>query len=208
MTTVKITKRERYESIKALVEAVGAVEGIDTEGIVAFCDKEIAALATRAEKAKERAAEKRAEGDELQAAVLAALTDEPATRQDVFERIEGEDVTNAKVQYRLNALVKVSGGSMQTHSKFGDGRKEPLCARLALMGAPVSLLQTVMNSATLDGVIPLVRKAGYDAVWTDLCRAAAAYAAARVRGALRVDALMLDGQGGILGQWRDGGETS
>lgn len=105
-------------------------------------------------------------------------------------------------------LVKVSGGSMQTHSKFGDGRKEPLCARLALMGAPVSLLQTVMNSATLDGVIPLVRKAGYDAVWTDLCRAAAAYAAARVRGALRVDALMLDGQGGILGQWRDGGETS
>jgi hypothetical protein len=106
MTTVKITKRERYESIKALVEAVGAVEGIDTEGIVAFCDKEIAALATRAEKAKERAAEKRAEGDELQAAVLAALTDELASRQEVTDRIEGEDVTVAKVGYRLTALVK------------------------------------------------------------------------------------------------------
>ena len=94
MTTVKITKRERYESIKALVEAVGPVEGIDTEGIVAFCDKEIAALATRAEKAKEKAAEKRAEGDELQAAVLAALTDEPATRQecgsDTLQLVENE----------------------------------------------------------------------------------------------------------------------
>ena len=106
MTTVKVTKRERYESIKALVEAVGAVEGIDTDGIVAFCDKEIATLDTRAEKAKERAAEKRAEGDELQAAVLAALTDEPASRQEITDRIEGEDVTLAKVGYRLTALVK------------------------------------------------------------------------------------------------------
>ena len=104
-------------------------------------------------------------------------------------------------------LVKVSGGSMQTHSAFGDGRKEPLCARLALLGAPVRLLQTVMNSATLDGVIPMIREAGYEAVWTDLCRAAAAYASARVRGAMRVDTLMLDGQGGVLGQWQDGGEA-
>ena len=106
MTTVKVTKRERYESIKALVEAVGAVEGIDTDGIVAFCDKEIATLDTRAEKAKERAAEKRAEGDELQAAVLAALTDKLASRQEITDRIEGEDVTLAKVGYRLTALVK------------------------------------------------------------------------------------------------------
>ena len=106
MTTIKVTKRERYESIKALVEAVGAVEGIDTDGIVAFCDKEIATLDTRAEKAKERAAEKRAEGDELQAAVLAALTDELASRQEITDRIEGEDVTLAKVGYRLTALVK------------------------------------------------------------------------------------------------------
>ena len=104
-------------------------------------------------------------------------------------------------------LVKVSGGSMQTHSKYGDGRKEPLCVRLAFLGAPVSLLKTVMNSATLDGVIPIIREAGYEAVWTDLCCAAAAYASARVRGTLRVDTLMLDGQGGILGQWQDGGEA-
>lgn len=103
-------------------------------------------------------------------------------------------------------LAKVSGGSMQTHSKYGDGRKEPLCAWLAILGAPVSLLQAVMNSPTLDGVIPVIREAGYEAVWSALCRAASAYAEARVHGALRVDALMLDGQGGVLGQWQDGGK--
>lgn len=104
MTTVKITKKDYYNAIIAL--ARGEEVAVDVDSIVAFCEKEINALATRAEKAKERAAEKRAEGDELQAAVLAALTDEPATRQDVAARIEGEDVTVAKVGYRLTQLVK------------------------------------------------------------------------------------------------------
>lgn len=129
MTTVKVTKRERYESIKALVEAVGAVEGIDTDGIVAFCDKEIATLDTRAEKAKERAAEKRAEGDELQAAVLAALTDELASRQEVTDRIEGEDVTLAKVGYRLTALVKQGLAVKEEIAVTGeDGKSKKVAA--------------------------------------------------------------------------------
>lgn len=105
MTTVKVTKKERFEAIKALCEVAGDIDGIDVEGIIEFCDKEIEALANRAVKAKERAAAKRAEGDELQAVVLAALTDEPATREEVTERIEGDDVSVAKVGYRLTALV-------------------------------------------------------------------------------------------------------
>lgn len=129
MTTVKVTKRERYESIKALVETVGAVEGIDTDGIVAFCDKEIATLDTRAEKAKERAAEKRAEGDELQAAVLAALTDELASRQEITDRIEGEDVTLAKVGYRLTALVKQGLAVKEEIAVTGeDGKSKKVAA--------------------------------------------------------------------------------
>ena len=104
--TTKITKRERYESIKALCTAVGNIEGFDLDGIVEFCDKEMATLAARAEKAKERAAEKRAQGDELQSAVLAALTDEFATRDEMTSRVEGDEVTVAKVGYRLTQLVK------------------------------------------------------------------------------------------------------
>ena len=50
-------------------------------------------------------------------------------------------------------LVKVSGGSMQTHSQYGDGRRETLIAHLALMGAPVELLEFVRQSVTLDGCI-------------------------------------------------------
>lgn len=100
-------------------------------------------------------------------------------------------------------LVKVAGGSMQTHSRYGDGRRETLCAHLALLGAPPGLLRTVMESATLDGLIDPVREAGFGGVWNGLCRAAARYAAARVRGEVRVEALILDGQGRILGEAYD-----
>ena len=106
-STSKITKRERYQSIMDLCDIVtGDVGDIDLEGIVEFCQKEIDALDNRAIKAKERAAAKRAEGDELQAAVLAALTDDFATRQEITDRVEGEGVTLSKVGYRLTQLVK------------------------------------------------------------------------------------------------------
>lgn len=121
MTTVKITKKDYYNAIIAL--ARGEEVAVDVDSIVAFCEKEINALATRAEKAKERAAEKRAEGDELQAAVLAALTDEPATRQDVAARIEGEDVTVAKVGYRLTQLVKAGHAVKEDLTVVGEDGK-------------------------------------------------------------------------------------
>lgn len=105
-STSKITKRERYESIMALCDTLGTMDGFDLDGIMEFCQKEIDTLGARAEKAKERAAAKRAEGDELQAAVLAALTDEFATRDEITARIEGDEVTLGKVGYRLTQLVK------------------------------------------------------------------------------------------------------
>lgn len=100
-------------------------------------------------------------------------------------------------------LVKVSGGSMQTHSRYGDGRREALCAHLALLDAPIDLLRTVMDSVTLDGLIPVIREAGYESVWNNLCRSASRYASARTGNALRVDTMMLDGQGHRIGGYTD-----
>lgn len=104
MNTPKITKKDYYNAIIAMAQ--GKNFTLDADKIVTFCEKEINTLTVRAEKAKARAAEKRAEGDELQAAVLAVLTDEPATRQEVTDRLDGDDITLAKVGYRLTALTK------------------------------------------------------------------------------------------------------
>lgn len=94
----KITKKEKYGII---AEAMA-----DNAMIVEFCEAEIAALEKKAEKAKERAAKKKAEGDELKEVVKSVLTSEFQTIADIAEQIEGEDITVGKISYRLNALVK------------------------------------------------------------------------------------------------------
>lgn len=101
----KITKREMYE---AIIEVMNGGElKYDAADVIAFCENEIALLDKKAAKAKETAAKKRAEGDELTDAVRAALsadTFEPIA--EIAARIKGEDVTVAKVTYRLTQLVK------------------------------------------------------------------------------------------------------
>ena len=109
----KITKREMFEALVNYavsgVMAFAAEEGdvvVSTEALEAFAKNEIALLDAKAAKAKERAAVKRAEGDALTDAVREALTEEAATIADIAARIEGEDVTVGKVQFRLNQLAK------------------------------------------------------------------------------------------------------
>ena len=110
----KMTKRNVYEALinyaNSGVMAYAGDEGdviVSTEALAAFAENEIALLDKKAAKAKERAAQKRAEGDELTDAVRAAMsTEEFETIADIAARIEGEDVTVAKVQYRLTQLVK------------------------------------------------------------------------------------------------------
>ena len=63
-------------------------------------------LATKADKAKERAAAKKVEGDELREVVRQVLTEEPQTIDDIVLSIEGDDITKAKVTSRLTQLVK------------------------------------------------------------------------------------------------------
>ena len=101
----KITKREMYEAIISLA-ATGEMK-YDKDEYIDFCQNEIALLDKKAAKAKETAAKKKAEGDELTDAVRAALSNEQLESiADIAARIEGEDVTVSKVTYRLTQLVK------------------------------------------------------------------------------------------------------
>ena len=108
----KITKREMFEAIKGLAES-GALhmqdfnEAISDTAVAEFCENEITLLDKKTIKAKESAAKKRAEGDDLTDAVRSALaTDEFEPIAEIAARIEGPDVTVSKVTYRLTQLVK------------------------------------------------------------------------------------------------------
>ena len=124
----KMTKRNVYEAlINYATTGVMSYDGneVTAEALAAFAENEIALLDKKAVKAKERAATKRAEGDELTAAVRAAMsTEEFEPIADIAARIEGEDVTVAKVQYRLTQLVKTGEAEKeQITVPGGEGQK-------------------------------------------------------------------------------------
>ena len=132
----KITKREMFEAIKT-----GCTTGewtVSDVEVAEFCDNEIALLDKKAIKAKERAAEKRAAGDELTDAVRAALTDEFTVIADIAAKVAetyGEDATVAKVTYRLGQLVK-NGEAENTDVKVagGEGQKTRTIKAYKLIG--------------------------------------------------------------------------
>ena len=80
---------------------------LTTEDVVAFCDKEIAAIDKKAEKAREKAAQKRAEGDALTAAIKAVLSSDTFELiSDITAKVDFPEVTASKVSVRLSQLFK------------------------------------------------------------------------------------------------------
>ena len=128
----KITKREMFEIIKDIV--AGEDVEVDAQVVADFCDKEIAALDTKAAKARERAAAKKAEGDALKELVAGALTDELQTIADITVDVVEQDAeaTAGKVGYRLRAL-EAEGVAVKEKVKIkGEtGTREVVAYRLA-----------------------------------------------------------------------------
>lgn len=135
----KMTKRNVYEAlINYATTGVMSYDGneVTAEALAAFAENEIALLDKKAVKAKERAAQKRAEGDELTDVVRAAMsteTFEPIA--EIAARIEGEDVTVSKITYRLGQLVK-NGEAEKTQIEIagGEGQKKRKVVAYKLIG--------------------------------------------------------------------------
>lgn len=115
----KATKKENYEMLLEIVE--NSNSEIKAE-LVEFITKQINSIDAKAAKAKEKAAEKRAEGDELRAAVKSVLTEELQTAETILSQIEGEELTKAKIVARLTQLVK-NGEASKEEVKTEEGKK-------------------------------------------------------------------------------------
>lgn len=104
MNEKKMTKKDYFNAIKEIIE------GTDSEikgELIYFIESQIASIDNKAEKAKERAAAKKAEGDALREAVKSVLTSELQTADDILSQLDGEELTVAKVRARLTQLVNL-----------------------------------------------------------------------------------------------------
>lgn len=123
MADVKITKAMVLAAIKAQAEVMTFDGEVTSEDVIAYCDATLAQLEAKAEKAKERSAAKKAEGDELRARVLACVTEVPQTGDQITAALGDAEVSKPKVTARLTQLVN-SGEVLKDQAKFEDGSKK------------------------------------------------------------------------------------
>lgn len=103
MENVKLTKKDYYGMIREIV-VESDIENKDE--LVAFVDKQVEAIDSRAAKAKERAASKKVEGDALRNQIEGLLTNEYQTAEDILAQAQGADLTKGKITARLTQLIK------------------------------------------------------------------------------------------------------
>lgn len=119
MENKKLTKKDYYGMLKDIV----STSDVDNkEELETFIDRQIEIIDNKAEKAKERAAEKKAEGDELRAAIKSILTEDYQSADDILAQLEGEDLSKAKIIARLTQLVN-NGDAEKAQAKAEDGKK-------------------------------------------------------------------------------------
>ena len=117
----KVTKKDYFEAIKSVIGGMETVGDYPTADVVAFIDKSIEQIDAKAAKAKEKAAETKAEGDALRATVFGFVTDTAQTADEITAAIGDAEVSRAKVIARLTQLVK--SGDVVKDQISVDGRK-------------------------------------------------------------------------------------
>ena len=117
--TAKITKKMILTAVKNAALAGTVFDGVTTDDVVNYVETTIAQLDMKNEKAKERAAAKRAESDARTDVIASILTDEPQTIADVVAQIEGDEITPAMVSSRAAKLIK-AGVADKVSVKVGN----------------------------------------------------------------------------------------
>lgn len=101
----------------------------------------------------------------------------------------------------LGKLIKVAAGSMNTHSKVADGRRETLTAHAALAGGSPALLKALFDCPTTDAGVELLKEAGLlEQVMASIAQALEEVLRHRAGPDLAIEAVFFSNQHGLLGK--------
>ena len=118
MEEKKMTRKESYQAIRQIVMDT---ELEDKEELISFIDKQIEIIDNKAIKSKERAMERKAQGDELRTSVKNVLTSDYQSADEIVLALNDEEITKAKIIARLSQLIK-TGEVEKADAKVEGGR--------------------------------------------------------------------------------------
>ena len=101
----------------------------------------------------------------------------------------------------IGKLVKLAAGMFNTHSRYGDGRKEIFAAHAAACGAPADTVRAILQSAVVDEMLAQLEAAGLQsAVMKAVLCQIEEQLAHRTNGKLQAAAVTFSKVYGLLGQ--------
>lgn len=101
-----MTKIEKFE---AIIETISKGEMGDKENeLIDFCAEQIGLLKNKAQKAKDKALEKKENGDALRQEIQSILTDEYQLIDEIQSKLTDKECSKAKIVARLGQLVKMN----------------------------------------------------------------------------------------------------
>jgi cobalt-precorrin-5B (C1)-methyltransferase len=86
----------------------------------------------------------------------------------ILEECQRFEVQRVILWGHVGKLAKIAAGVFQTYNRIGDGRAEVVAALAAARGCDPGLVREILAAPTVEGMIPILREAGYAAVWNDL----------------------------------------
>ena len=120
---------------------------------------------------------------------------------DALDACAGSGFETVLLAGHIGKLGKLSGGIMNTHSRFADCRTELFCAHAAVCGAGAELCRALMDAAATDACIELLDGAGLRRpVLDSLLSAVQRHLERRAAGAYQVGAVIFSNAYGPLGQ--------
>lgn len=104
----------------------------------------------------------------------------------------------------IGKFVKLAGGIMNTHSHNADARMELLAVHAALLGAPVELLQKMMECVTTDDALKYLKEADLmEPVMDRIMEKMEFYVNQRAQHQLELGVITFSNVFGILGQTKN-----
>ena len=104
----------------------------------------------------------------------------------------------------IGKFVKLAGGIMNTHSHNADARMELLTVHAALLGAPVELLQKMMECVTTDDALKYLKEADLmEPVMERIMEKMEFYVNQRAQHQLELGVIIFSNVFGILGQTKN-----
>ena len=123
------TKRENFEFVIDILKhdnfvAAKLISEEDRADLISFAEHEIDLLDSKAVKAKATAEKNKAADDNIAAKVREYLTNDFQTINEIVAKVNDDDVTAGKVQYRLRTMVEAGEVEKQEISiPGGTGNK-------------------------------------------------------------------------------------